>query len=234
MSDTYSYQLLLLSDTLPASGNSSQQIIDTDVITDQYGVPLIPAKRIKGVLREAALEVLEAFQFDYRLENLFLEIFGETGKTANSGYHFSDLTLTESENLTQWLKYLQSPMIKDESETDKKKVKPNPVQGFFTPEIITDQFTQVRRSTRLENGLAAEHSLRTIRVLDKGLSFKGSISPSDGELDEERIQFLNLVMNNLRYLGSNRNRGLGLVKVQDINQEKLRQFIKKFDGGTAR
>ena len=47
----------LLSDICIGSGESYNSVIDTDVTYDDYGLPYIPAKRIKGCIREAGLEL---------------------------------------------------------------------------------------------------------------------------------------------------------------------------------
>ena len=38
----------LLSDLCTYSGESYNSMVDTDVVYDKYGIPYIPAKRIKG------------------------------------------------------------------------------------------------------------------------------------------------------------------------------------------
>ena len=50
----------LLTDAVPASGSGVAGVIDTDIVFDEYGIPYIPARRIKGVLRESALMLIEA------------------------------------------------------------------------------------------------------------------------------------------------------------------------------
>ena len=49
----------LLSDLCTASGETHNSMVDTDIVYDEYGIPYIPAKRIKGCIREAALEMME-------------------------------------------------------------------------------------------------------------------------------------------------------------------------------
>ena len=39
----------LLSDLCTCSGETYNSIVDTDVVYDEYGIPYIPAKRIKDV-----------------------------------------------------------------------------------------------------------------------------------------------------------------------------------------
>ena len=52
-------QIKLLSDLCTCSGETYNSIVDTDVTYDENGIPYIPAKRIRGCIREAGLEMLE-------------------------------------------------------------------------------------------------------------------------------------------------------------------------------
>lgn len=49
--------ITLLSDTCISDGERYNSYIDNDICYDKYGLPYIPAKRIKGCLRESAMEV---------------------------------------------------------------------------------------------------------------------------------------------------------------------------------
>ena len=49
-------KIKLLSDLCTCSGETYNSIVDMDVVYDENGIPYIPAKRIKGCIREAALE----------------------------------------------------------------------------------------------------------------------------------------------------------------------------------
>ena len=51
----------LLSDLCTCSGETYNSVVDMDVVYDENGIPYIPAKRIKGCIREAALEMKERF-----------------------------------------------------------------------------------------------------------------------------------------------------------------------------
>ncbi len=43
---------------LPGAGGGSA-VVDTETVHDEYGIPYIPARRLKGLLRESALETSE-------------------------------------------------------------------------------------------------------------------------------------------------------------------------------
>ena len=49
----------LLSDLCTYSGDTFNSVVDTDVVYDQYGLPYIPAKRLKGCIRESCMELAE-------------------------------------------------------------------------------------------------------------------------------------------------------------------------------
>ena len=62
----------LLSDLCTCSGETYNSLVDMDVVYDEYGIPYIPAKRIKGCIREAALEMAELGLIQWeQYENLF-------------------------------------------------------------------------------------------------------------------------------------------------------------------
>lgn len=44
----FTFNLELLSDTLIGSGEGWGATIDTDVVFDDFGLPYIPARRVKG------------------------------------------------------------------------------------------------------------------------------------------------------------------------------------------
>ena len=52
-------ELSLLSDAISGSGTGIASIVDQDITYDQFGIPYIPAKRIRGILRESATELFE-------------------------------------------------------------------------------------------------------------------------------------------------------------------------------
>ena len=52
-------RIQLLSDLCTGSGETYNSMIDSDITYDEYGIPYIPARRIKGCIREAALEMME-------------------------------------------------------------------------------------------------------------------------------------------------------------------------------
>ena len=63
-------RITLQSDLCVGSGYSYAGVIDSDVTSDRYGIPYIPARRLKGCMREAAEMISAVLQPD-AISNLF-------------------------------------------------------------------------------------------------------------------------------------------------------------------
>lgn len=192
----YIMQIQLLSDTLIGSAEGYGAIIDKDSVFDEVGLPIIPGKRIKGVLREQA-DLLQKFGG----LNSVKKLFGDIGITERTTEYLSvsSFTLADYQANKEYLKYLIQ-------------------QGQISRSEVIEYFTTLRMMTRIDDeGIAADTSLRTFRVLNKGLVFSGELR---FDRDEEKI-FENIV-SLTRRIGSMRNRGLGHIQCKlfsPVNQE---------------
>ena len=102
---------------------------------------------------------------------------------------------------------------------------------YFSRESTENTFTSIRNQTKInDEGLAEEHSLRTIRVLNKGLAFKGDITVYEDYKDYEKL--LTLACINLRNIGTKRNRGYGEVEcklytnMNPLNEKYINEIEK--------
>ena len=193
-------ELELLSPALVGSGGGFGAVIDQDVVFDDTGLPYIPGKRVKGCLRDAALEVRDMFECARIGANLpeteINKTFGIIGSGDSPALHFHDLTMEEYEPNRQWLRFLEQ----------EPKYAP-----FITREAVLRNYTDIRQQTRIEDdGTAANHSLRTLRVLRKGLVFSGVVEIREENRELHRI--LQLAAMNWRRFGTHRNRGFGEVR----------------------
>lgn len=181
----------LLSDTLIGSGQGFGVLIDSDVVFDQFSIPYIPAKRVKGLLRDSACEILDtALGSGYNVNTLDT-LFGKKGSNGSEAdSHFHDLHIANHEKIHPWLNYLMSKYT------------------IFTTDAVKNCYTSTRSQTAIENGTAKKNSLRTVRVLNKALCFRGEVSIScDAPAD-----LLKYAAHNLKWLGTKRNRGFGNVR----------------------
>lgn len=188
-----------LSDALVSSNDKPISIYDNDIIYDDIGLPYIPGKRIKGVLKESALEIVEMYELSGKQD--FLEVFNLL--FGSCGYQQSALAIN---NLyIEDYEQVKSIILGKRHENN----------NLFTKENIIDACTTVRYQTKIDDtGVAEEHSLRNSRVLRKELVFEGYIKVEN--INSETENLLNLAVSNMRRIGAKRNRGFGKIRATII------------------
>ena len=191
----YRIKIELLSDMCVSDGGIYNSAIDTDICYDEYGFPYIPAKRLKGCLRECALELK-----DWGMPIGVQEMFGTQGnddsdseKAGKAGaVHIRDAYIADRERFVSEIRQNQSA---------------SPV--LCHPQNILKVFSYVRVQTSIdyETGVAQEQSLRTMRVANKGQVFYAAV-----EMDEKYEKELKNCLAVLKHMGIARTRGFGEIK----------------------
>ena len=189
--------------------------VDAEIVHDALGFPYFPGKRFKGLLYESALEVCEMFELSGlpvdnlpRLEEIFHRHSASSIQLIVPNFFIRPLP--EYEKLCAEWKFLESTYPE-----------------MFTVKKVLNSFTSLRYQTRLEDGIAAEGSLRNLRVLDAGLKFFGRISVLNA--DEKVFNLLALAMNNLSSAGTKRNRGFGKIKCSAVFEgQSSTELAQKF------
>lgn len=180
----------LLSDLCCYSGEVYNTTVDTDVVYDDYGLPYIPAKRLKGCIREAALELYEMGLMPH-----YNAIFGKEGSEA-SAFTISNARLENYDAKVKELKQFEK--------TD-----------FVNQQNVLSLYTYLRTQTAVDTntGTAIENSLRTLRVLKKGLIFYADVDLENNAYVKEFKNAVSMV----KHMGVSRTRGLGLVELKIKN-----------------
>jgi CRISPR-associated protein Csx10 len=145
----------LLSDLCPASGDGFAGFVDTDVCFDDLGLPYIPAKRLKGCLRECGLDILSV---DDSYLDIFTKLFGKTGNSVSGTLNITSGKLQNYADIAA------------------------NIGGAHLSELA-EVYTSIRSRTKMEDGKAAAGTLRTARVLNKGQVYEFSVTLSDDGLD---------------------------------------------------
>ncbi len=218
----YKVIIKTLSDTIIGSPEAFGPIIDNDIVFDDNGFPYIPAKRIKGLFRNAAEDLLSIEGFKKLISlpeeiNIIDKLFGEMGSTeAVPNIIFDNLYIFDRVELNQWCDYLKDKY-----------------PSFFNYNAVVDYFTDVRHQTAIdpETKITKEHSLRTIRVLSGQNEFSGYITVNyKNENVEKLLSFISLYLDRM---GSKRNRGFGKIEVEILDESgnsltnKLREKLEK-------
>lgn len=192
--------------TLCGSGEGAG-LIDSDVVFDAIGFPYLPGRRMKGLLRESAQEVLEMLGKEDSLTCLLHSLFGNGGFEPGK-IQVPNLRLPDYDKIFSYA----GALLKD------------PKMSIFTRTNILAGFTEIREQTALdEHGIADENSLRTTRVLRPGYFFKAKIV----ELPKPEAALLFLAAHNLKRMGTRRNRGQGKItcKLQGAPFDSVTQAI---------
>lgn len=216
----YYLKIKLKSDVLLGSGEGYGAIINTDIVFDEFGVPFIPAKRIKGCLRHSANEIAHMFNLAKISCSINSnQIFGETGQEQSTPMYFTNLLLEQYAENQPWFNYFI-----------------NNYGSVVTKEAIISTFTHLRQQTAIaeDSGTAEMHSLRTIRFLKakgsptiENLTFIGKVIV----VNEAIAEILALACLNLRNIGTKRNRGFGEVecKMFDVITQNEFSIISKLE-----
>lgn len=199
----YTLTIKLLSPTMLMSGQGDVNT-DSTIIHDRYGIPYIPAKRVRGVLYESALEVAEMMELSkldaFTIEDvniLFNRSTDDQLVEDNPKLAISNLTIADYDTVANDIAALQS---------DKN------LNKIFTKDRILGEYTSMRYYTSIvkKSGTAREGTLHNSRVLNRNLEFKGHITIDD-MTDTERL-ILSCAVRNLTGIGGKRNRGFGRIE----------------------
>lgn len=235
---SYSLKIECNSAVCPSSGESWGGVIDSDVVYDDIGIPFIPAKRLKGLLLESAIDVCQAMQKvakedrkeHWTTENLF-DLFGLAGSNRSAPIIMDDAQLKNYNETRIWLQWAQknlrdlaSPMqvLSLFTEFRAQTAIASDHQQVLENEIADEFLSKVQNNTdKTEDqalpaaGVAKPHSLRVQRVLRSGLVFESDIriirEKSDRGMDYKSL--LTLAAAATRHMGLQRNRGLGEIEM---------------------
>lgn len=181
----------LLSDACIGNGLSVSGIVDNDVSYDKYGIPYIPAKRILGIMRDEAKILC---QYSGRDTKIIDKLFGQTGADESGTILLGNANIEGIDEFISNLEYAYS------------KKKNNQI---LSPGNILDYFTTIRTQTAIENGVAKDDTLRVTRVIKKGNIFYCPLTVEN--CSEEEKTFIKDIIQCIRHIGAQRNRGLGHV-----------------------
>lgn len=199
-------RITLRSDLCSGSGESAGNRIDNDIYTDACGLPYIPARRIKGCLRDAAMELRRMGCPEAQSDEAITALFGD-GDGRMGCLQLEDAQLPGSESIKAFL----------------RRELPEPLRRYAAPAEIAKIFSYVRGNTRMEDGVAARGSLRFTRVLSQDSLFHPG---EDTQMTcrvyqpEPRLDaLLTKCCRATRRMGMNRNRGLGAVRLEYVPGE---------------
>jgi len=186
-------QIDLLSDSAFSRGEGTAGLVDVEVEHDEWGLPFLGGKTIRGLLRDSWLSMQHCFP---DLVPSAGRVFGlEADCEESSILHIGDAVVDEETRC--WIKAAESRQN-------------HPI----SPAAVLEALTDIRRQTSEERhtGAPAEATLRAVRVIVRGLTLRAPLhwlvepTPSD-------VRCLSLALLATRHAGLGRNRGRGHIRM---------------------
>lgn len=193
--------------------------LDSEFVHDALGFPYFPAKRFKGLLYESAVEVFEMCELAgidtknlANPEKIFNRNSDDTGNVSEVQIIVPNFYFKDYQKICDEWKYLQKKYPE-----------------VFSPKDILNSYSSVRYQTKLENGIAADGSLRNLRVLNAGedVEFFGTVTVLNSSKHVENL--IALALKNLSAAGTKRNRGFGHITcTATCDKISTKDIIEKF------
>ncbi len=190
----YNVTIETLSDTMLGSGESIPGFIDNDIKYDEYGIPYMFAKTLKGLIREQMEMLKEYASKDYAAS--IEELLGSTD--------------IEGEKKLGKLKFTNVEVLPEVKYELMKAIQ----SGEVTPSEILDAMTVTYSSTRIDNttGTYAPHSLRRERMVKKGILFQTKVYLDVTEYNKDYDKMIKDSFQALQHIGTHKSKGKGHVK----------------------
>ena len=166
----------LKSDLSSGSGYSYAGLIDSDISYDQYGIPVILGRRLKGCMRETAESTLYRFITDDEVKR----IFGAGKYNHTTGIMIGNAYPMNAQQVRKEIECINTcDMFKAFRE-------------YITQNEILDAYTSVKAQTAInkESQTAVDNSLRYTRVVNDVSPIDGSplVFEADIEFDNKQIE----------------------------------------------
>ncbi len=203
--------ITLKSDLCVGSGYSFAKIVDSDTCYDEFGLPYIPAKRLRGCIRES----IETILYQKYSPSMVEEVFGKRGDSLGSSLTIGNGYIEDYNGIREIL-----------------------AKGHVSSQEVLERFTHILGQTRIENGVADQGSLRFTRMVNhfspinnEEMTFTSDVSWLEDENDNSVWQMIQDGTKATRHLGLNRNRGIGNIQIEakasSEDSEKNTEVIKE-------
>lgn len=189
--------LELLSDTTLSRGEGTPGIVDVEVEHDEWGIPFVGGKTLRGLLRDTWLSMQHHFP---ELNEAAFRVFGPPEDfEEKSILRISDATIEESAR-----RYFIAAVDRGKKEREKERG----IDAGTVLEALTDIREQTAEDRR--SGAPARKTLRSVRVAVRGLRLAANLNWTSPPTSEDR-QCLALAVLGTRHAGLGRNRGRGYL-----------------------
>jgi CRISPR/Cas system CSM-associated protein Csm3 (group 7 of RAMP superfamily) len=216
--NNYFLQITLESDTTFGRGDGVAGLIDSEVEHDEFGLPFLRGRALKGLLAEECANVLFALERQnfLKLDDLKKvadSLFGTSGSSLENDAEMNVGNAVLSDELRQAVKYA---IEKGQQ---------------FTSDEVLKSLTTIRRQTAMsEKGAPKEGSLRSARTVLRNTVLMAEID-FNFLPNEKILSLLAVSAIALKRIGLGRNRGRGKVSVKlfENGNDKTSDFLTGFE-----
>lgn len=208
----YTLRLKLLRDTAFGRGDGVAGLVDAEVEHDEYGLPFLRGRALKGMLVYECAEILHALKDHTRRDEWLVAakfLFGEPGSSLNEKAQLYIGNATLPAELKQAIAY-QMQTIADEFAI-----------GQIRADIL-NALTTIRRQTAVDDdGVAKDKSLRAVRMVLRETEFSAPLTFMSPVGDKTYAQgLLAACVKSFRRAGTRRHRGPGLLEARLYSESK--------------
>lgn len=211
-------QIELLSDATFGRGEGTAGEVDTEVEHDEFGIPFIGGKAVRGLLRDTWLSMRTHFP---ELREAGDRVFGPTKRFLDNDVGVLRIGDALLENdVRDWLIAAATRARQEDC---------------VSPAIILSSCTEIRFQTAEDRmtGAAAATSLRSTRVVLRTLIFQAPLTwRSEGNTSRDDLQTLAMAALATRHGGLMRNRGRGHLRITfdgDLKETRRLSVIKNME-----
>lgn len=222
MTDRATLHLTLRSAATFGRGDGVAGYVDREVEHDLHGFPFLRGRTLKGLLREAAAEVVFALEPEHDAQD-----------EVKARWHRAQIGLfgVSSSNLEGQGKLRVGDArlpwrLRELALADLRAQK-------LTPDDVLQSLTGIRRQTAVNVYGAPDHAtLRSMRVILRDVNFEAELSFAENLTNDEEMLLATAALN-LRAAGTGRNRGRGWVRVLLDDEKKTRELFQEFQKAVA-
>lgn len=224
-------KFILCSDGAFGRGDGVAGLVDAEIQHDEYGLPYLSGRTLKGLLAAECAEILDALRRSCRRrspdplapwEKAGRWLFGVPGSVADTRGHLFVWDACLPSDLRRAIQFEfddAAQKADDQNKEGELSVKQKHYQLYLRN---LESLTTIRSQTAMDAGTGAplRNTLRTMRLIVHETPFIARLD-FDGTPEQAAMQLLAACVTAFHRAGTGRNRGRGLLRAGLYKQEPL-------------
>ncbi|EEG55425.1 RAMP superfamily CRISPR-associated protein, partial [Enterocloster asparagiformis] len=198
-------EITLKSDLCAATGDSEQAVTNMKTALE-HGLPIIPAKRLKGCLLNEGKEIVSN---GFAAPTELADLFGRPGASHPARLHIGDAHIYRIPGFLLGKEHADGDVVLENYEKELRELIRHPK---LSEDLAERLLTRLRTRTAIDKELknAQKTTLRTMQVVPRGIVFRSLLELSDAQ-GQTPPQLLKWCVKALRHVGLGITRGYGEV-----------------------